>query len=338
VLATSGSASGTPKRVLIPLDALRASAEATAERLGRPGRWVSCLPAQFVGGFQVLFRSALAGIEPLFLAPGRGLPESLAGLAGAAPGARPTYISLVPAQLRAALSHPGAREALARFGAVLIGGDSLDAGLRTEAEAAGVAVVSTYGMTETCGGCVYDGVPLRGVRVRVRDDGRVLLAGPQLVAGYLDPAPRPDAPARLASDQPFEVTGGVRWLVTGDVGNWDGHRLVVSGRADDVIVTGGRNVSPAEVEDALRRVAGGVLRGVDWAVSGVPDPTWGSVLVLALAGRRQTAGQELLDAFAAMPSHLRPRRVIELDALPRTDSGKLNRRLLAVECAAAQGV
>ncbi len=339
VLQTSGSASGHPRWVLVPVAALRASAEGTAERLGGAGRWVSCLPAQFVGGFQVLFRSALAGIEPQFLPPGRGLADALSRVVAEAE-VPPRYLSVVPAQLRALLDHPGSRAALAGFAGVLVGGDALRAGLRVEAESAGVAVVSTYGMTETCGGCVYDGVPLPGLRVGVRDDGRILLAGPQLVAGYLDSDPHRDAPTRLAADQPFVVRDGDRWLVTGDVGAWDGRLLTVRGRADDVIVSGGRNVSPQVIEDALRQVAGDALQGWDYAVSSVPDPTWGSVVVLAVAPRPDApaaaSAQELLARCAEMPSQVRPRRLVELESLPRTESGKLNRRLLAQACANAQ--
>lgn len=346
-LQTSGSASGLPRWVLVPVAALHASAVGTSERLGGPGRWISCLPAQFVGGFQVLFRSALAGIEPLFLSPGRGLPDTLARSLSVGAGIiTPRHLSVVPAQLRALLDHPGARAVLAGFAGVLVGGDALRADLRAEAEAAGVPVVPTYGMTETCGGCVYDGVPLSGLRVMVRDDGRVLLAGPQLVAGYLEATASPAGPSRLAAEQPFEVRDGDRWLVTGDTGTWDGRILTVQGRADDVIVSGGRNVPPLEVEDALRRVAADVLDGWDWAVSSVPDPTWGAVIVLAVAPRPDahaaasaqgaTSTQEVLTRCAGVPSALRPRRLFELESLPRTESGKLDRRRLAQACAAVQ--
>lgn len=338
VLQTSGSSSGEPRRVLVPVPALRASAEATAERIGSPGQWVSCLPAQFVGGFMVLFRAALAGVEPLFLPPGRRLADALtAGLDAPPTPGLPLFISVVPAQLRALLAHNGARDALAKCAAVLVGGDALPAALRQEAVDAGVPVISTYGMTETCGGCVYDGVPLPGVRVSTDEAGRVLLAGPQLVAGYLDGPATPGEAFRLAGAQPFVVRDGVRWLATSDHGSWDGRRLSLSGRLDDVIITGGRNVAPANIEERLRGIIGTELAGWDWAVSGVPHETWGTLLVLALARLPGTGGQpptDVLTRLTGLPNHDRPRMVIELAELPRTASGKLSRRLLAAACAA----
>lgn len=336
VLQTSGTSSGRPRRVLIPVSALAASAAGTTERLGLPGQWISCLPAQFIGGFQVLFRAALAGVEPMFLPAGRELASALPHALASEP-AGPRYISLVPAQLRALLWEPEARLALATCDAALVGGDALPASLRQDAAAAGVRVVSTYGMTETCGGCVYDGVPLSGVRVRTGVDGRVLIAGAHLVAGYLDA----DSPARLAADQPFVTERGETWLVTNDVGAWDGHRLEVTGRIDDVIITGGRNVAPQAVEAELQAALGDALTGWDWAVSGVPDETWGRVLVLALAPTPRwadatVAPNELLRRLREIPSRHRPRAVVEVAELPRTASGKLNRLLLAAACEASQ--
>lgn len=220
---------------------------------------------------------------------------------------------------------------------MLVGGDALPAALRQEAVDAGVPVISTYGMTETCGGCVYDGVPLPGVRVSTDEAGRVLLAGPQLVAGYLDGPATPGEAFRLAGAQPFVVRDGVRWLATSDHGSWDGRRLSLSGRLDDVIITGGRNVAPANIEERLRGIIGTELAGWDWAVSGVPHETWGTLLVLALARLPGTGGQpptDVLTRLTGLPNHDRPRMVIELAELPRTASGKLSRRLLAAACAA----
>jgi len=178
VIATSGS-TGEPKRVVLSRDAMRASASATQDRLGGPGQWVLNLPPTYVAGVQVLYRSVVAGTEPVVhRGPLHNLTEVLDPR---------TYVSLVPTQLVRILGgDPQDLDALTMFSRVLVGGGPLDPGARRRAQQAGVNVVQTYGMSETCGGCVYDGVPLDGVELRIGDDGEVLLRGPVLFDGYED--------------------------------------------------------------------------------------------------------------------------------------------------------
>lgn len=194
VLRTSGSTTGTGKLVGVSMDALVASARATHKRLGGPGIWVLALPAYHAAGVQVLVRAAVAGTHVFNAYKEGGFdPQHLAQVIDAACAAAddsgracPVYTSLVPTQLRRGLDDEQLRGALARLDAVLIGGAAADAQLLEQAKAAGIRVVTTYGMSETCGGCVYDGQPLPGVSMDVDQvTGAIWLSGPMLATGYL---------------------------------------------------------------------------------------------------------------------------------------------------------
>ncbi|MHA6624356.1 o-succinylbenzoate--CoA ligase [Pseudonocardia sichuanensis] len=266
VIATSGS-TGVAKHVVLSAAALRASALATAARLGGSGRWLLALPAQHVAGVQVVVRSLLAGAPPVVQDLRDGFrPEAFAAATRQlGTGRRST--SLVPTQLGRILDAGGAAlDALRGYDAVLVGGAALTPSLRDRAGAAGVAVVTTYGMSETAGGCVYDGRPLDGVRVALGADGRILLGGATLADGYLD------APALTAA----AFAGG--WFRTSDLGRWRDGRLEVLGRADDVIVTGGEKVAPAAVERVLAAQAGVAAA----CVVGLPDREWGRLVAAAV--------------------------------------------------------
>src|SRR5690606_39011860 len=184
VVATSGS-SGVPKRVILSATALRASAEATATRIGA-GRWTLCLPAGYVAGLQVLVRSQLAGTTPTVIA-GHLSPSAFVEATRQAAGDE-LYISLVPAQLAtlidAAGDAPAVLDALRTHRAILVGGQALSDSIRIRATDLRVPLVHTYGSSETSGGCVYDGVPLDGVRVDQVDD-ELRISGPMLADGYL---------------------------------------------------------------------------------------------------------------------------------------------------------
>ena len=324
VVATSGS-TGEPRSVLLDATALRASATATADRLSGPGQWLLALPPTHVAGIQVLVRSALAGTVPVALDPGPFRPEAFVAAARRMhDGTR--YASLVPTQLVRLLDDPTATAALTGLDAVLLGGAAAPASLLESARDAGVPVVTTYGMSETCGGCVYDGVPLDGVEVTI-EDGLIHLAGPVLARGYLG---RPDLDAET-----FVVSGGVRRLRTRDLGRVDGGRLSVLGRADDVIVTGGVNVAPAAVEAAIAELAG----VAEVCVVGVPDAEWGQVVVAAVVG---AVPQSPAPTLEQVRSHVRrrldaahaPRHLVLLDSLPQRGPGKHDRRTLAATLAA----
>jgi O-succinylbenzoic acid--CoA ligase len=312
VVPTSGS-TGTPKGALLTADAVRASVRATHRRLDGPGRWVLALPVTHVAGLMVLARSLEAGTDPVVVDLTSGFrPEAFAA---AVPerASDPLYTSLVPTQLGRLLD---AGTDLDAFAAVLLGGGPAPPGLVARARAQGVRVVTTYGMSETCGGCVYDGTPLDGVAVDLTTDGRVRIGGPVLCCGY---RLRPDLTA-----QAFDPVGR---LVTQDVGRIaaDG-RLEVLGRADDVVVTGGVNVPAALVESVL---AGHPAVGAV-AVVGVPDPRWGQRVVAVVAPAAHDAGPELaeLRRFAAdrLPPAALPRQLVIVAQLPVLAPGKPDRR------------
>jgi len=308
VIATSGS-TGEPKGAELSAAALRHSARASLDRIGaRPGEaWLSCLPPSHISGLQVFVRSLLSGVEPVVL--GRLDAESAALLAGG--DGLPEYVSLVPAQVRHLLDAPGGREALAGFRAILLGGAAAPAGLRAEAAAAGARVITTYGMSETCGGCVYDGEPLDGVSVRIGPDDRIRLAGPVLFSGYRG---RPGLTAAALEDG---------WFVTSDVGEVDAAgRLTVRGRADGMINTGGEKVPADEVASVLEDCPG-VREAV---VVGRPDPEWGE-LVTAIVVPEDPAAPPGLDALRGftrgrLPDYAAPRAVVVVPAVPLLSSGK----------------
>jgi O-succinylbenzoic acid--CoA ligase len=305
VVVTSGSTGGG-RGVLLSAAALRASANATLARLGGPGSWLLALPASAIGGLQVLIRSALADREPAVLSRGESLGHSLARL----PAGDRRYTALVPTQLRRYLADEP--DALASLDGVLVGGAATDRALLEEARAAGVRVRTTYGMSETAGGCVYDGVPLDGVAVRVADG--VELAGPVLANGYrLDPA---------ASAEAF--VGG--WFRTRDAGSMspDG-RLSVYGRLDDVVISGGVNVSPQAVEAALREHPS-IAEAV---VTGLPDPEWGQRVVAAVVpapGAVPDLAELRPWVTARLGAAAAPRELALIDAVPTLHTGKPDRR------------
>jgi len=230
------------------------------------------------------------------------------------------YTALVPTQLVRLLGDPRGRAALQRYDAVLLGGAAAPSALLAGAEAAGVRVLTTYGMSETAGGCVYDGEPLTCSRVRLEADGRILLGGDTLASGYLG---RADLTAAVFSHDP----DGQRWFRTDDHGSVraDG-RLVVTGRVDDVINTGGVKVAPRQVEEALLSHVRGVSEAV---VVGTPDPEWGEAVgaVVVLTDGREDLG--VADVRAALrgvlPGPALPRRVVAVASIPVRGPGKPDR-------------
>jgi len=303
IIATSGS-TGTPKGVELPAGALLASARASLARLGaREGdRWLCCLPPSHISGAQVLIRALLCGTEPIIHA---GFSPERVAASGAG------YVSLVPTQLRRMLD---AGADLGAFRAILLGGAAAPASLLAEARAAGARIVTTYGMSETSGGCVYDGVPLDGVEVKIGDDGRVRICGPVLFSGY-----------RLREEHPFE--GG--WFVTSDLGSMEDGRLTVLGRADDVINTGGEKV----VAGAVAEVLAGHPSVRDVVVVGRPDPEWGEIVTAVVVprdGAEVTLGELRAHAKERLPAHAAPRELELRDALPLLPSGKPDREALRI--------
>lgn len=380
VLRTSGSTTGTGKLVGVSMDALVASARATHKRLGGPGIWVLALPAYHAAGVQVLVRAAVAGTHVFNAYKEGGFdPQHLAqvidaacaaaadcdagssfdddavsscagGAGGEAEGALaaddsgracPVYTSLVPTQLRRALDDEQLRGALARLDAVLIGGAAADAQLLEQAKAAGIRVVTTYGMSETCGGCVYDGQPLPGVSMDVdQATGAIWLSGPMLATGYLGDEERT---RRCFVSRPDSQAGepARRWFITSDRGHIVDGRLQVLGRLDDVIISGGIKVEPGPIEALL------ALNPLvsECAVVGLPDLQWGQVVTAVVVPAsmpglgRVDEGAILAQIRVYLEQKLSgaqcPKQVLLADALPYKGIGKVDRRALAQSLARA---
>ena len=300
VVATSGT-TGEPKGVELTWSGLRASAEAVSEVVGAgPGdRWLCCMPLHHVGGLAVLARSWVSGV------PVTVLPRfDVAAVAAA----EATLVSLVPTMARRLLD---AGVDLGRFRRVLVGGGP-------SGPLPG-PVTRTYGLSETWGGVVHDGHPLPGVEVAIGPGDEIMVRGDVVMRGY-----------RLAPEETAAAFTGDGWLRTGDAGAIDADgRLRVVDRLRDLVITGGVNVSPTEVEQVLATHPA----VADVGVAGVPDPDWGERVVAYVVpcpgAEPPTLGE--LRAFAA--EHLSaaklPRQVVVVEAVPRTDGGKPQRRRLA---------
>lgn len=325
VCVTSGS-SGTAKGVELSHTALRAATRASIERLGCPpgSRWVLALPTHHIAGIAVLLRAWALGTEPAVTHPSDERGMVAAGEGG--------YLALVPRQLRR-LVDAGAD--LRGFAALLVGGAGTPVELLDAARAAGGRVVRSYGMTETCGGCVYDGRPLTGVELALdeggprggsgsgRRRGRIRVRGPMLLSGY--------------RGEPGPVTDAEGWFATDDVGALVDGELVVAGRLDDVIISGGENIPAGAVAAALRTHP----QVAEAAVIGVPDRIWGQV-VTAVVVAADAADPPPLDVLAAhvrttLPAGYAPRALVVTDALPRGPLGKLDGDALAALAATRAG-
>lgn len=287
VIATSGT-TGAPKAAVLTVDALTAATVVTATALSITGedRWLLCLPPAHIGGFGVVARSLLGGL-PLDALDGfdADAVES-AGREGA------TLVSLVPAVL--GLLDPQV------FRVILLGGSAMP----DERPANSIA---TYGMTETAGGIVYDGLPLDGVDLKLDSSGQVLLRSPTLLRGY-----RTDS-------SPLDAEG---FFPTGDLGSLDGGVLSIEGRMDDVIVTGGQKVWPERVEAVLR-----LHPDVDDVrVVGRPDPTWGHLVVAQIVASAPPSLDTLRGLVGdELPRYMAPRGLEVVAAIPRTALGKIRR-------------
>lgn len=379
VVPTSGS-TGTAKAVALSLAALRASQDATAQLFAADGTapdshghgfWLPLLPPTHIAGVQVLARAHRTG-QVLGL-PGPALPDPLPDLRGhfdaaafvelagpvleqAERAGLPAMTSLVPTQLtRIVTGATGddarARGLLKRFAAVLVGGAATSTDVLARARGQRIPVRTTYGSSETAGGCVYDRRPLPGVSLSVRDPdeagaGRLRISSPTLALGYLTEGggtdggvfaavspsaaePGTDVPAAGAS---VADDGADRAFLTSDLAEiGDDGALTVLGRADDVINTGGRKVLPQDVERAIDRSL--MLRGLvrTSVVVGVPDPEWGQrveALVTLEEGTDPAEASALVRSAlrtTEVPAHMIPKRVHVVEELPLLGIGKVDR-------------
>ncbi|WP_160115331.1 AMP-binding protein [Varibaculum vaginae] len=343
ILSTSGSTKPGGRLVGISLAALHASHQATAQRLGGTGIWVSALPRDHIAGFQVIARAYAGGTEPVTIdmTGGFKLSRLREALQSISPTNSPVYLSLVPTQLRRALADPETLAILRVCSAILVGGARISPSLLAAGREQGLSLVTTYGMTETCGGCIYDGIPLPGVKVAVNED-RIWLSTPTLMNGYLE----------AESDSELREISGTTWLVTNDAGkivfedkdageatgvtidsSTPAH-LEVLGRLDETIISGGENISLPLVMRAAEE-AGFV--GIEFC--GLPDDEWGQILCAVFSESLLSKsnltpenlnpihlGSQLRAALRGTlpPSHL-PRAVVLLPYFPMLPSGKLDR-------------
>lgn len=307
---TSGS-TGFSRMVAMPWETLRLCAHVRDEALGGPAGWLLALPPATAGGVVALSRSLIAR-TPFGVWPGVGgsarfsaeafIDSASQLLARTDSAGLPARVSVVSAQLATIMAHADGNGTLAAFDTVLVGGGPLAPRLRAEAEAAGASLVHSYGLTETCGGCVYDGRPVAGTQVAVADDGEILVHGSTLAAGYLD------GPLRLRDG----------WLGTGDRGTWDGDRLTVSGRVDEIVVVRGANVDVAAVARVVTEVPG----VVESAVIAVDDPAGGHLLEAHIVG--SAAADNVRSAVAAALGAAAVPKVIQVLQLPRNQGGKVD--------------
>jgi o-succinylbenzoate---CoA ligase len=294
VVATSGT-SGEPRGVVLTRTAVEASAAASSHRLGVDpdrDRWLACLPLAHVGGLSVVTRALLTG-TPLTAHDSFDAEAVIRAAAGGC-----TLTSLVPTAL--------ARIDPFAFRAILVGGQAPPPDRPSH-------VVATYGMTETGSGVAYDGVPLDGVEVRIEPDGEIHLRAPMALRAYRD------------GTDPKTADG---WLPTGDLGELRDGRLWVHGRRGDLIITGGENVWPTAVEQALATHPG----VAEVAVVGRPDPEWGQA-VTAVVVPTDPASPPTLDALRThaketLAGYAAPRRLELVTALPQTSLGKIRRTAL----------
>lgn len=352
VVRTSGS-TGTPKQTLLSGSALEASAEMTASSLGGHGQWLLALHPSYVAGLAVLTRSVIASTTPVPLLHHTTDPERFTEAANRLNHSR-RYTALVPTQLATLLAHAdpdspdghphGTKllEALQRFDAILLGGGPTSDDLFTRARELDLAVIRTYGMAETAGGCVYDGYPLPGVTISTATHGRVLLSGPMTALGYWED---PELTTTRFDHDPIT---GQRRIRTDDIGELStenvaqvdslahvtgfGHsaqiitRLNITGRADDVVISGGIKVSAQKV----RAVVESHPQVREAFVAGIQDPRWGesvaAAVVLASISRSGNALEEISDLVrselgpACVPKHYEL-----MSGLPILPSGKPDR-------------
>ncbi|MEP9415068.1 AMP-binding protein [Gordonia sp. VNQ95] len=344
VIATSGS-TGTPKGSQHTPATLAASAAATATHLGGEGNWLLALPPHHIAGLQVLLRALAAGFTPDVLDLTRGFdPDAFADALERFDGPR-RYTSLVPTQLVKVLEHPRATTALARIDALLVGGAATPQPLLHKALDAGIPIVRTYGMSETAGGCVYDGIPLDGVHLSLLDEnpdgvGRVVITGPMVAHGYrlLDhpafPASPPPPAGRAAASPPGRAASRdhrnptaqrMATFRTDDLGRIDENTLRIIGRADEAISSGGLTIVPQVVEAII--VTDPAVS--ECAVVGLPDDRLGEKVAAVIVASETVDTQRIRDLVATrLDRYAAPREIFVVDELPLRGPGKVDRRAL----------
>ena len=310
VVSTSGS-TGKPKGAMLTPANLISSADATHQALGGEGQWLLAMPAAYIAGLQVLVRSMVAGVEPAYIDLTRGfnVAEFAERAEELATTGERTYTALTPMQLAKATSTLRGIDALRTFTAVLVGGAATNPRLLESAAKLRINVVTTYGSSETSGGCVYNGSPIAGARVKIVD-GRIRLGGPMVARGYRN------------LDSPDLQNG---WFRTSDAGSLIDDHLTVHGRIDNIIDSGGLKLHPEVLETFLLKVDG--VTGA--CVVGKQDARFGERICAAYTGSATVA--DIMDAFddaedaGEIARWQVPKEVKVVPALPQLGPGKVDR-------------
>ncbi len=308
VVATSGS-TGRPKEVALTARALISSARASNNFLGAQfgDTWSLLLPLTHIAGINVLLRSLELGTTAIDLRNLRSYPKA-------------DFTSIVPTQLFRALNDDAEMLLhLQSCKAVLVGGAALSAELRSMAMVAEINLVSTYGMTETCGGCVYEGRPLEGVEVEIRNN-RIAIKGSVIANTYLN------------GQKEWEDNFVDGWFLTQDVGSLNSGELLVENRLDDAIITGGEKLSLLAVSQVLNSN----FPSHAFTAFGVNDAEWGTAFYLAVVGDPGLSDAEICLPLAnSLGYFAKPKRILRLSELPLTALGKIDRAAL-IEFAIAE--
>lgn len=291
IVTTSGS-TGNPKSVLLSAHSLLANARATHKYIGASAgqRWSLLLPTSHIAGLNILIRSIELGTQPVTVESGAD------------------FSAIVPTQLHRALNSDSQLLAhLKKCQSVLVGGGPLDAELRQRAIDAGINVITTYGMTETSGGVVYDGNSLEGISIEIQD-GRIALQGPQVALGYLDST--------------LPTNNG--WFITNDLGEIKDGMLIVHGRADDQIISGGEKISLSAIETYLQSE----FKNPDIIAFAHRDREWGEKLCIATTTdiALESLQVKLKERFGA---HASPKELFKVASIPYLAIGKPDRKKLA---------
>jgi o-succinylbenzoate---CoA ligase len=298
IVESSGS-SGKPKRISLSLEALLHSARSGQSRLGPDGQWLLALPINFIAGQQVLIRSLLANTQPVIM--NTSVPFTAEAFIRSAQLMQNEhkYTSLVPTQLRRLIQlaeqDSAALKIMQSFRAILVGGQATADELRDRARALGLRVVISYGMTETCGGCVYDGIPLDGVRLKIAPDGRLLIQGKVLAENQQD------------------------WIFTNDLAELSpAGALSILGRSDRVIISGGVKLALDRVE----YLAGEVPGVSELAAVSLSDQQWGERVGICYVGSPEVA-DDIANRLAELLGPVgKPIRIVRVDKIPRLKTGK----------------
>jgi O-succinylbenzoic acid--CoA ligase len=302
VIQTSGS-TGARKEVALSASALVASALASNKFFGAKSgqRWSLLLPLTHIAGINVLIRSIELGTEPIDLRTAKdNYPDA-------------DFTSIVPTQLyRAIHENHNLLSHLKKAKSVLVGGAKLDSHLKIKARELGINVVESYGMTETTGGCIYDGAPLANTSYELGEDNRIKISGSTLASSY------------LGEEKLWRESFDGKWFMTSDIGSMKNGLLEVASRADDVVVSGGENVSLLAIESEIKAA----FPNIDVAAFAVQDLEWGNAIHIAYAGENfnEVEIKKLLEATLGIAA--KPKEIHQLDRIPVTALGKVDKSAL----------